>query len=153
MLSSVLELLPNFKSTYFASMNPPIVTLALDRNALSDVHGLNLQYHCKTVSRLQILFCWPEEKIMAENELTSKTVLQMNSFKRGYQEIWTAEIGDEQEHSSESHLTRLITTLQQLSAKEKVGCLRRNASSRMNQMARPFFNMFLSFKPYCLKNF
>lgn len=24
MLSSVLELLPNFKSTYFASMNPPI---------------------------------------------------------------------------------------------------------------------------------
>ena len=26
MLSSVLELLPNFKSTYFASMNPPIMS-------------------------------------------------------------------------------------------------------------------------------
>ena len=26
MPSSVLELLPNFKSTYFASMNPPIIT-------------------------------------------------------------------------------------------------------------------------------
>ena len=35
---------------------------------------------------------------MAEKELTSEIVLQVNSFIRDYheyQEIWTAEIGDE----------------------------------------------------------
>ena len=37
---------------------------------------------------------------MAEKESTSETVLQVNSFMRGYheyQEIWTPEIGDEYE--------------------------------------------------------
>ena len=37
---------------------------------------------------------------MAEKESTSETVLQVNSFIRGYhenQEIWTPEIGDEYE--------------------------------------------------------
>ena len=37
---------------------------------------------------------------MAEKQSTSKTVLQVNSFMRGYheyQEIWTPEIGDEYE--------------------------------------------------------
>ena len=49
---------------------------------------------------VQSLFCWPEEKFMAEKESTSETVLQVNSFIRGYheyQEIWTPEIGDEYE--------------------------------------------------------
>ena len=37
---------------------------------------------------------------MAEKQSTSETVLQVNSFMRGYheyQEIWTPEIGDEYE--------------------------------------------------------
>ena len=58
------------------------MTVALDR-----MHYLNLQYHCKTVSRQsKVLFCWPEEKIITEKESTSETVLQVNSFIRGYHE-------------------------------------------------------------------
>ena len=112
------------------------MTVALDRNALSDVCGLNLQYHCKTVSRQsKSLFCWPEEKIMAEKESTSETVLQVNSFIRGYheyQEIWTPEIGDEYELKREP-LNTVDHNAVQLSAKEKVGGLGGNASTRMNQ--------------------
>ena len=51
---------------------------------------------------------------MAEKESTSETVLQVNSFMRGYheyQEVWTAEIGNEYELKREPHLTRLITML------------------------------------------
>ena len=57
------------------------ITLALDTHALSGVCGINLQYHCNTVSRasVQSLFCLPEEKIVAEKESTSETVFQVNS--------------------------------------------------------------------------
>ena len=37
MPSSVLELLPNFKSTYFASMNPPIVSRDAKRRAMRTI--------------------------------------------------------------------------------------------------------------------
>ena len=56
---------------------PLLIAPALDRNALSDVCSLNLLYHSKTV---QILLWWPKEKIMAEKEWTTETVLQVNSF-------------------------------------------------------------------------
>ena len=47
---------------------------------------------------VQILLWWPEEKIMAEKEWTTETVLQVITFIWGYheyQEIWTADIGNE----------------------------------------------------------
>ena len=71
---------------------------------------------------------------MAEKESTSDTVLQVNSFIRGYHEyheIWTPEIGDEYQLRRKT-LRRLIKTPLQLSAKEKVGGLGENVSTRMN---------------------
>ena len=56
-------------------------------------------------------------------------------------------------NSSDSHLTWLITMLKQLSAKEKVGGLGGNASTRMNSMAKQFLDMFPSLWPYSLQNF
>ena len=38
MLSSVLELLPNLKSTYFASMNPPNELALADMNKVCVLH-------------------------------------------------------------------------------------------------------------------
>ena len=49
---------------------------------------------------VQSLFCWPEEKIIAEKDSTSTTVLQVNSFIRGYHEYkknCIPKIGDEYE--------------------------------------------------------
>ena len=37
MPSSVLELLPNFKSTYFASMNPPIIAICIEKETFYGV--------------------------------------------------------------------------------------------------------------------
>ena len=75
------------------------MTVAVEGNALSDVCGLNLQCRCRTVKQtVQSSFCWLAEKIMAQKESTRETVLQVNSFIRGYheyQEIWTPEIRDE----------------------------------------------------------
>ena len=42
MLSSVLEFLPNLKSTYFASMNPPIETLLGDHTAATKKKRLSM---------------------------------------------------------------------------------------------------------------
>lgn len=74
---------------------PLLIAPALDRNAWYDECSLNLVYHSNTV---QILLWWPEEKIMSEKQWTTETVLQVNSFIWGYhiyQEIWTADIGNE----------------------------------------------------------
>ena len=46
MLSILLELLPNFKSTYFASMNPPnMVYLSQNKNVLVRTLLLDLYKH------------------------------------------------------------------------------------------------------------
>ena len=57
------------------------LTVALDRNALSDICGLNLQYHCKAVSRQSKVYSvglrlWPEDhgrkRINKRNRITGE---------------------------------------------------------------------------------
>ena len=92
---------------------------------------------------------------MAEKESTSETVLQVNSFMRGYheyQEIWTPEIGDEYELKREP-LNRVDNNAVAIARKREGGSLGGNASTRMNSMAKQFLDMFPSLWPYGLQNF
>ena len=61
MLSSVLELLPNLKSTYFASMNPPIIVA-------HDVTGKHLFRTQNISEQHQKHFLCPGHKICVRNK-------------------------------------------------------------------------------------
>ena len=109
------------------------MTVALDRNALSDVCGLNLQYHYKTVSRQSKVYSvGPKRRLWQEKKPTSETVLQVNSFIRGNQKICTPEIGDEYELKREPLKMVDHNAVAIVRKREKVGGLRGIASTRMN---------------------
>ena len=69
-----------------------LVTLALDRPALSDVCGINLQYHCKTVSRVSKVYSVG----LSRRYNGRKRINKRNRISGGYheyQELWAPEIG------------------------------------------------------------